>query len=148
MFDFGSARGIAQAGAVAAAEERIRELAPDGDILPWLVEDGQGHAHLCHHKAFRRYDIMISSIGGGKWRAAMPPSGTSAVELIEMHDRFIHAIETWVGGSPPEADHSTCQQIHELLGPPDGAKRFLASFLAAILNAQRGRLRARAEEKG
>jgi len=142
MFDLDSSRGVTHTAAVVATEGRIQALDPDGEILPWIQEDGQGHTELCHHKAFRRYDIIISSIGAGKWRAAMPERSTSGRDLVEMHDRFIHAVENWVQGTPPDPGADEEWKIHKLLGHMNAPKRFLAAFLVAILVAQRGNVRA------
>ena len=143
MYKWESSRGVVHKATVDAIEARIRDLDPEGDILPWLQEDGDGHTELCHHKAFRRYDIIISSIGAAKWRAAMPERSTAAADLLSMHDRFVHALESWVEGTPPGNATDMDQEVHALLGPPEPAKLFLVAFLAAILSAQRGNLRSR-----
>jgi hypothetical protein len=147
MFRLVSSRGIAHTAAVNAIEEKIREQDPDLFLLPWIQEDGQGHTELCHHKAFRRYDIIISSIGAGKWRARVPEESTAATELLDMHDRFLQAIETWIEDSSPDEAGDVQRKVHELLGQPSPGKRFLAAFLSAVLTAQRGNLQNRIDKK-
>ena len=64
-----------------------------------------------------------------------------------MHNCFIQAIETWLEGSMLDEGASVGKRVHRLLGEPDAPKRFLASFLGAVLVAQRGNLQARIQEK-
>ena len=73
----------------------------------------------------------------------MPERSTAAADLLSMHDRFIHALESWVEGTPPDSATDMDREVHGLLGPPEPAKLFLVAFLAAILGAQRGNLRIR-----
>ena len=48
-----------------------------------------GTLNLCHHKFFRRLDIIISSIGVEKWRGAMPIEGDHGFRLMENIQVFI-----------------------------------------------------------
>ena len=89
---------------------------------------------------------VISSIGAGKWRAAMPERSTAAADLLTVHDRFIHALETWTEEALPDNATDMDQEVHALLGEPEPAKLFLVAFLAAILGAQRVNLRIRMGE--
>jgi len=151
MFDDHSAMGTAHTGAVAAVEQKIKELNPDGGILPWIAEDGQGHTEPCHHKAFRRYDIIISSIGAGKWRAVIPERKTDGLDLIRMHDSFIGVIETWLSdrqGIGEDKEENISVRVHELLGEKTSAKVFLSSFLCSLLRLQRHRVQKHLEKRG
>jgi len=143
--------GTAHTGAVAAVEQKIKELNPDGGILPWIAEDGQGHTEPCHHKAFRRYDIIISSIGAGKWRAVIPERKTDGLDLIRMHDSFIGVIETWLSdrqGIGEDKEENISVRVHELLGEKTSAKVFLSSFLCSLLRLQRHRVQKHLEKRG
>lgn len=71
MFPAEPAQPVAHRAAVTALEERIRELDPTGRVLDARHQKGDGRLEPCSHKAFRRYDI-ISSIGAGSWRGAIP----------------------------------------------------------------------------
>lgn len=73
----------------------------------------------------------------------MPERSAAASNLLEMHSRFIHAIETWIEGRALDGVRDVQREIHGLLGQPDAPKRFLAASLAAVLTAQRGNLQAR-----
>ncbi len=75
-----SAQMTAHAAAVEAVEQQIGQLDPNGDILGAMHDEGNGRLQPCHHKAFRRYEIIISSIGAGQWRAVMPMRGTDGIE--------------------------------------------------------------------
>lgn len=146
LFGCETALGVSHAGAIAAVEKRIKELDPDGDILPWIAADGDGALEPCHHKAFRRYDIIISSIGAGKWRAAMPERGKDGFERAEMHDRLISPIDAWLTGrSAPDGQYA---EIHQALGTPSPTKVFLASLLVSLLRAQRKDAWDHAAQKG
>ncbi len=86
---------------------------------------------------FRRYDIIISSVGAGKWRGAMPRRGTDGFERAALLEEYLGPIERWVdGGAAEEAAGDVAQRIRDLLAERDDVKIFLASLLASLLRAQ------------
>jgi len=126
--------------AAAALEKEIRRLGGDEDILEVMAEKGDGiWLGPCHHKTFRRYDIIISSIGAGKWRGAMPRRGTDGFARAETVEKYTAPAEAWVAGRrvPNEAeDAALFGRIAGLLGRRDDAKVFLVSLLVSLLRAQ------------
>ena len=83
--------------AISAVEEKIRQRDPDGEILKAFHLEGNGKLNPCHHKLFRRYDIILSSIGVGKWRGAIPEIGTTGFERAEAVEQLLAPIDAWLG---------------------------------------------------
>jgi hypothetical protein len=134
----GSPQRTAHEPAIQALEERIRELDPEGRILDALHAEGDGRLEPCSHKAFRRYDIIVSSIGAGSWRGAMPMRGTDGFGRAALLDRLLSPVEVWIEGRGgfAEQDAARYRETLALLGAPDPEKLFLAAFLTSILRAQ------------
>lgn len=130
-----SAQKIAHKAAVEKLEAEIWKLDPKAKILNSMWADGEGRLNPCHHKLFRRFDIILSSIGAGKWRAKMPLDGTTGLERSEIIEKHISPIENWVSEKPKPSDKLETK-IHNLLGEKDNIKIFLASLLASLLRAQ------------
>ncbi len=133
----------AHEAAVKAIEKEITRLDPEASTLKGLIFDKQYNTYaglsLCHHKLFRRLDIILSSIGAGTWRATMPIRGTDGFERADMLERFLVPIESWIGElSEPDvhAKDELFQEIQTLLGGLDDQKKFLASLLVSLLRAQ------------
>lgn len=130
-------------------EKEIAKLDPDPEMLEWMRLDGEkGWIEVCHHKAFRRFDIHISSIGAGRWRGAMPHGCTGGLERAETLERYLSPIEAWtkdmwVYDNPP--DDVLSREILALLGERDHTKLFLASLLVSLLRSQQIAARRRAE---
>jgi hypothetical protein len=135
LYPVGSAQGIAHTGAVQAIERAIRQRDPDGDLLEHLEDDGMGALEPCHHKAFRRYDIVISSIGEGRWRGGMPARGSDGYERAALHERYLVPLENWLEGRGP-GETEFAGEIHHRLGRRDDERRFLAALLASLLRLQ------------
>lgn len=146
LFDRESALGISHAAAVSAVENKIRELDPDGDILPWIAADGDGQLEPCHHKAFRRYDIIISSIGTGRWHGAMPERKTDGFDRAEMHTKLIRPLTAWLAGNKHGLSTGE-KEVYDQIGAPDASKRFLVTFLEASLRAQQHEAQEHEEQK-
>lgn len=144
----GTAQHLSHGAAVAAVETRVRELDPDGKILVHAFGfEGDGTLNICHHKVFRRYDIIISSIGAGGWRAAMPRYAAGGSDLADVVERYVGPIEQWLAGAPASAGSLTdplATAIASRLGEPDPAKAFLASLLCSLLRSQQHAARDRA----
>jgi hypothetical protein len=137
FYPTGSAQMKALEAAVAAVEGEIRKRDAGGEILEAFALGGDGKLQPCHHKMFRRYDIIISSVGAGKWRAVMPRRGTDGLERAALLDEYLEPIEAWVAGGAEKAPGGDLAgRIHELLGERDDVKIFLASLLASLLRAQ------------
>jgi hypothetical protein len=147
-----SARMKAHKVAVSVLDEEIKKLDPEGQIVHEAAMQGEGDGRLqpCSHKAFRRYDMIISSIGAGKWRAAMPRRGTDGLERSEVVERYLVPIEAWIDGrSKPDGSENTqiFEQINNRLGKADATKRFLASLLVSLLRSQQLAARLLAESR-
>lgn len=140
----GSASTIAHAAAVKRIEEEIEKREPDSHILNALRNDGDGRLQPCSHKAFRRYDIILSSIGCGKWRGAMPQRGTDGIERADALAKHLDAVEHWI----EEGNRAPSRTAEDsALGTPEPVKVFLASLLVSLLRAQEMVARASAERR-
>lgn len=123
--------------AVAAIDAEIKKLDPESKVVHEAVlkDDGSGRLQPCSHKAFYRYDLIISSIGAGKWREAMGRRKTDGFERADMLEKYLAPIEAWTLGRKYE-QNELADKINNLLGKPDGVKVFLASLLVSLLRPQ------------
>ena len=148
FFPEGSPQRRSHDAAVERLEEEIVRLDPDPEILEWMRLNGErGWIEICHHKAFRRINIQISSFGAGRWRGGLPLRGRDGISRGETLEVYLLPIEDWLKGSiaPPEPPSSEFyERIQGLLGEPDDVKRFLASLLASLLRSQQIPARERA----
>ena len=145
-----SAETKAHGAAVAAVEQEIKKRDSESRILNAFQWEGDGKIPPCHHKLFRRYDIILSSIGNGKWRAAMPMRGTDGFGRAATLENFLSPIEAWINAPCKTEKHSGNElfdKIHTLLGDPDAAKLFLASLLVSLLRSQQLTARKLAESR-
>ncbi len=127
----------AHKSAVAAIDAEIKKLDPESKIVHEMVlkDDGSGRLQPCNHKAFYRYDLIISSIGVGKWRGAMDRRATDGFERADILKKYLTPIEVWVQGRKIE-QNALADKIHNLLGKTDAVKIFLAALLASLLRPQ------------
>ena len=88
----------------------------------------------CHHKLFRRYDIILSSIGDGQWRKSMPVCGTDGLDRADKLEPCLSALEQWLAAE--QATASPASDLHARLGQPDSFKRFAVALLVSLLRAQ------------
>ncbi len=148
-FSGGSAQGEAYRAAAAALEAKIAEREPEAKGLDVFDLEGAGGWGPCHHKAFRRYDIIISSVGAGRWRAVMPRRGTDGFERADLLDEYLGPMENWIEGAGAEEVPAggVAERIYESLGERDNVKIFLASLLASLLRAQQLFARGLAEQR-
>ena len=87
----------AQDAGIKVLDDRLRELGADMDFLKylnWPTVDGR--LQPCSHKLFRRLDIIISSIGAGKWRGRIPFRGTDGLERAKTLETFLEPVATWL----------------------------------------------------
>ena len=134
--------------AAEAIEAEIRSRDPDNPILNAMRRSGDGRLIPCNHKAFRRYDIIISSIGCGKWRGAMPMRGTDGFARADLLDSYLDPIEAWIEkGQKAHCDSEPGIRILGLLREPDNQKIFLASLLASLLRSDKLAARKLAESR-
>lgn len=129
--------------AASAVEEEIKKRDPESSILNAFLFDSEYNTYagleLCHHKFFRRCDIIISSIGASKWRKAMPMKGTDGFERAATLEKYLSPIESWIESGGKVMEHKEGElfdKIHTLLGKPDDIKLFLASLLVSLLRSQ------------
>ncbi len=132
-----SAQMKAHNAAVVAVEAEILKLDPDRAVVPEVVlqNDGDGRLQPCNHKAFYRYDLIISSIGAGKWRAAMGRRRTDGLARADTLERYLAPVELWIQGKT-KTDDELAAKIQPLLGAADSTKLFLASLLVSLLRPQ------------
>lgn len=136
-----SAQMKAHNAAVSVIEEEIKKLDPESEVVHELVlkSDGDGRLQPCNHKAFRRYDLIISSIGAGKWRAKMGKRGTNGFERAETLKKYLSPIESWINGQgkkKEDRENELFNRIHAYLGEQNDSKLFLASLLVSLLRSQ------------
>ncbi|MCK4284607.1 MAG: hypothetical protein KAX18_00315 [Candidatus Lokiarchaeota archaeon] len=130
---------ITHQAAVKSIEKEISKEDSDEKILRAMKFEGDGRLIPCNHKAFRRYEIIISSIGAGNWRTTMPRRGTDGLERAALLDAYLLAIESWIKDNKKGNDPSKnklSQKIYNFLGEPDNVKIFLASLLISLLRPQ------------
>jgi hypothetical protein len=130
---------ITHSAAVKVIEEEILKNDPEGLILKAMKFEGDGRLQPCNHKAFRRYDIIISSIGAGKWRAIIPMEGIDGLKRAAILEKYLFAIETWTKENREndiKGKDMVFKEIHNLLGKPDNTKIFLATLLVSLLRPQ------------
>jgi hypothetical protein len=139
---------IVHASAVSAIEHEIKDHDPGSDILRGFAFDPQYNTYagleFCHHKLFRRLDIILSSIGAGRWRGVMPVKGTDGFERAAVVEKYLSAIETWVKSRSiieRQVADDFDRSIHALLAEKDATKIFLASLLVSLLRSQQLRAR-------
>lgn len=123
-------------GAIRAIDDEIRKLDPEAETMltPMVLGDINGNLFPCIHKLFRRYDIILASIGGGRWRAGMPEGGGSRVERVEANERYLTPIAAWLDGTPPKDELAVA--LHQYLGTRTPTKCFLAALLVSLLRSQ------------
>ena len=134
-----SPQGTSHSAAVAALEKRIEKHDSKCKVLHPLAlkDEGMGKLNLCNHKLFYRYDLVISSIGAGKWRAAMGRRVTDGLSRAKLLEKYLKPIENWVQRNRPGKKASALhRKIFRLLGKPDHTKTFLASLLVSLLRSQ------------
>jgi hypothetical protein len=136
FFPRNSAQAKAHNAAVSAVEEVIRKRDPEGQILNAMRGEGDGRLQPCSHKAFRRYDIILSSIGAGKWRAVMPMRGTDGFDRAAILEEYLSPIEEWIEGRSAGDAGGVPKDIRVRLGERDTAKVFLASLLVSLLRSE------------
>lgn len=136
--DSDSSRMKVHEAAVTTLEKEIKKLDPKYKVVSELVlkSDGDGRLQPCNHKAFKRYDLIISSIGAGKWRAGKEAKGTDGLERTEIMEKYLSPIELWISGKTNKEKSSLPERIHKALGKPDKEKLFLASLLLSLLRSQ------------
>jgi len=146
-----SPQWTAYTAAVAALETEILARDPATELLDWMrLDGGPGGIEICHHKAFRRVDIQLSSIGVGRWRGAMLQRGTDGVDRAATLEMYLSPLEAWIKGSTDadaSPDPTLFHQIHDALGEHDDAKVFLAAFLVSLLRSQQLAARLRGEQR-
>jgi hypothetical protein len=93
---------------------------------------------ICHHKFFRRCDLILSSIGENEWRGTFKEKGPEREELKELLLRYSLALEAWI--SNHEINDEFSKKNHKLLGEQTSKKLFQVSLLNAFLKGQRAHI--------
>lgn len=97
-----------------------------------------------------RLDILVSSIGVGKWRGRIPFRGTDGMELSRILEHHLEPIAAWVRYDDSMQRHQaqeTGMTILHNLGEPDASKRFLARLLYSLLTSQQIEARIKGKER-
>jgi len=133
----------AHRAAAAVIEEEIRKRDPEARILEGIRFDERFGSYSgiepCHHKFFRRLDIVISSIGAGEWRAVMPQHETSAADRAAELESYLAPIAAWLEGrSEPKPGEVGVifDETQASLGERDATKTFIASLLLSLMRSQ------------
>lgn len=122
---------VALPAAVKAIDEEILQHDPDPQLLRAMAANGA--LFPCHHKLFRRFAIILSSIGIGKWRGAMPVQGDGPAERATTVEKLVQPIDDWLHAAhnPPST------MVAHTLGGSNPTKRFLAALLISLLRSQK-----------
>ena len=140
FFPVDSAQGKSYQVAVSAIKDEIKKHDYDKNILKALeLNSVDGRLQPCHHKVLRRFDILISSIGKGKWRGSIPLKGIDGFARADLLEQYLAPIQYWVEGKKKPEGYETSEifdKIHGLLGESDNSKIFLASLLVSLLRSQ------------
>jgi hypothetical protein len=120
-------------------EEEIRKKNKGERILESFHLNGIGKLEFCHHKLFRRYDIILSSIGEVKWRAKMGERKIDGLIRADEMEKYLSSLESWIesGGRLGKNKRNRLKKkIFTLLGESNSKKIFLASLLTSLLRSQ------------
>jgi len=143
-----SSQKTAHTGAVTAVEQEIKQRDHDNDILSVFQLEGDGKLNPCHHKLFRRLDIIISSIGVGRLFGAMPMRGTDGYDRADLLETYLSPIELWLNNRGQDRmNKGVSGAIISSLGERDDTAVFLASLLVSLLRSQQIAARQRAESR-
>jgi hypothetical protein len=136
-----SAKNNATKAAVESLMNEIKKFEYDEMILaavqinPETLSEGKLRWYeVCHHKFFRRCDIIISTIGKNEWRGTFKERGSERKELKDLLLRYSQSLEAWI--SNQESVNDFKKSIHELLGQQTSKKLFQVSLLYAFLKGQ------------
>jgi hypothetical protein len=123
-------RLIAKKAAVESLTNEIKTHEYDNMILaavqpnPEILSDGKLRwFEICHHKFFRRCDIILSSIGQNEWRGTFKEKGSEREELQELFLRYSSVLDSWISNQD-NYDEFTKSNL-ELLGKHTSTNAFL-----------------------
>ena len=144
----GQPRRTALKAAASSLEQEILATEPEPRV-PFKMIRLDDHSILqpCHHKLFRRYDIILSSIGDGAWRKSMPMRGTDGEDRAAELEPHLAALERWVQTDSVEGSLPPTSDLWARLGQPDDFKRFAVALLASLLRAQQAVARRKAVKR-
>ena len=104
-------------------------------INPEVPSEGKlSWYEVCHHKFFRRCDIILSSIGENEWRGTFKEKGSDREELQELLLRYSLILDSWI--SNQDVSDELTSNIYALLGKQTSRKLFQVSLLNAFLKGQ------------
>ncbi len=133
----GQPRKLALEAAARSLEERILHQEPQPRVPFDMIRlDDHSIFQSCHHKFFRRYDIILSSIGDGQWRKSMPMRGTDGADRADRLEPYLDALEQWLTTDQTTSTIPPAADLYSRLGPPENFKRFAVALLASLLRAQ------------
>ena len=123
--------------AACSLEKRILKEEPQPRVPFDMIRlDDCSILQPCHHKLFRRYDIILSSIGDGQWRKSMPVRGSDGLDRADKLQPYLAALDQWLATDQPTAAAPPAGDLYARLGRPDSFKRFAVALLVSILRAQ------------
>ncbi len=131
---------------LSAIETRIDELTgttPDTDpIRKESSRNRYGAVRDCWHLTFRVLEIYLRSVGGGRWRAGLPPQGESAKAVFEEKKSSLLALDLWLRDLPLEREQEECPsesatiaRTYALLKKSSPTKRWLTGCLWKTLKS-------------
>ena len=104
-------------------------------INPEVQSEGKlSWYEICHHKFFRRCDLILSSIGENQWRGTFKEKSSDREELRELLLRYSLSLEAWISNQDIKDEFS--KNNHDLLGKRTSKKLFQVSLLNAFLKGQ------------
>jgi hypothetical protein len=89
---------------------------------------------VCHHKFFRRCDIILSSIGENVWRGTFIDKSPEKEHLKELLQRYSLTLESWISNQDINKDFA--KNIYDLIGKHTNKKVFQVSFLSVLLRGE------------
>ncbi|MHA2260698.1 MAG: carboxymuconolactone decarboxylase family protein [Promethearchaeota archaeon] len=134
-------RFIARKAAVESLNNQIKKQEHNAMILaaiqpnPEKLSDGKLRwFEVCHHKFFRRCDIILSSIGENVWRGTFIDKSPEKEHLKELLQRYSLTLESWISNQDINKDFA--KNIYDLIGKHTNKKVFQVSFLSVLLRGE------------
>jgi len=131
---------------LSAIEARIDELTgttPETDLIrKESSRNRYGAVEDCWHLTFRVLEIYLRSVGGGRWRAGLPPPGESAKAVFKARESSLLALDLWLRDLTVEKAREEClsestaiARTYALLQKSSPVKRWLAGCLWKTLKS-------------
>jgi hypothetical protein len=134
--------------ATAALEQQILAAESEPRVPFKMIRlDDHSVLQICHHKLFRRYDVILSSIGDGQWRKSMPRRGTDGFERAKELNPYLTALEHWLTEPAARPSDPPAADLVARLGEVNAVKRFQVALMVSLLRAQQESARCLAQKR-